>query len=283
MLSAFSQALLSFLSFFFFENLVHHLFLFLECLLKSDIFGNLVFTPHLQTPEAKESVNGEKAPGYMAAAVADIKIHLPGHFLRMKQGLCASVDCPELGGVGLCSCLWFIFPSHQRCNESCPHLTSSSCSDTYNFTWGGRIFHFFLLLCYVFVNNSFLSSVLKVSLLLLNCSFLGLCVYGVCECGCSVHVVCTQLCTHEEARRSVLLYHSLLYSLRQGLLLRLGLQPVDGGSPPFATLPVQLAFHISAGGSHSGSQACLATALTTELSPPAPATVLAEVHFPITT
>lgn len=55
---------------------------------------------------------------------------------------------------------------------------------------------------------------------------------GACVCG-----VCTQMCTHEEARRSALLYHSLLYSLRQSLLLSpsLGLQPVDGSSAPFAT------------------------------------------------
>lgn len=106
------------------------------------------------------------------------------------------------------------------------------------------------------------------------CVSVGACVYGVC----------TQMCTHEEAR-SVLLFHSLLYSLRQGLLLNpsLGLQPVDGSSAPFATPHSTAGFSHQCRGSHSGSQACLATALTTELSPRAPATVLPEVHFPIST
>lgn len=52
---------------------------------------------------------------------------------------------------------------------------------------------------------------------------------------------------------------------------------------PLPPLTVQLAFHISSGGSHSGSQACLATSLTTELSPRTPATILPEVPFPIST
>lgn len=102
---------------------------------------------------------------------------------------------------------------------------------------------------------------------------------GACVCG-----VCPQMCTHEEVR-SVLLYHSLLYSLRQSLLLSpsLGLQPVDGSSAPFATP------HSTTGFSHQFWGLTLRVSglsgycLTTELSPRALATVLPEVPFPIST
>lgn len=97
--------------------------------------------------------------------------------------------------------------------------------------------------------------------------------------------VCTQMCTHEEARRSVLLFHSLLYSLRQGLLLNpsLGLQPVDGSSAPFATPHSTAGFSHQCGGLTLRVSGLSGYCLTTELSPRTPATVLPEVHFPIST
>lgn len=142
--------------------------------------------------------------------------------------------------------------------------------------WDGRIFHFFLLLCYLLKSNSSLSSVLKVSLLLLDGSFLGLCVYMVC--------VSVGACTQGSQKKCLALSLSTL-SFEAGSLTDPGSRtPACRGQQPSLRHPSSTAgFLFQCWGSHSGPQAFLATALTTELSPSTPATVLPELHFPIST
>lgn len=151
-LSVFVQALLSFLFLFSFENLFILCFYFWNvCWNQTYLAIWSLLASHLQTPEAKESVNGEKTPSYAAAAVTDIKIHLPGRFLRINPGALCICSLSWAGGEEGCVVVfgWSSLVTNDVINSVLTWLPVLAQTPT-NFMWDGRIFHFFLC-CVMFL------------------------------------------------------------------------------------------------------------------------------------